>query len=192
MYPYSSLPPAPSTSGSPCSFKPCPASAGTACVGWEAEGGRVFGGVVAGTEVEEWARGASWGPGTGVGFSGLRETLSVFNSCTCWGNNKGAVSDSERMAASCEHCWQDADIPPWGWRCLSQLDLWWERQRDVFKLILQQTFSISGEFDSHISTQVSNQYVLLATDHIYKDLLQNIRPKQNLQASSFARMKLKH
>lgn len=106
IYPYSSFPPEPSTSGSPCSFKPCPASAGAACVDWEAEGGRVLDGAVAGTEVEDWAGGASWGPGTGVGFSGLRETLSVFNSCTCWGNDKGAVRDSERMAASCEHCWQ--------------------------------------------------------------------------------------
>lgn len=83
MYPYSSLPPVPSTSGSPCFFKPCPASAGAACGGWEAEGGRPapLVGAVAGIEVEEGAGGASGGPGTGAGLSGLRDTLSVFNSC---------------------------------------------------------------------------------------------------------------
>lgn len=38
-------------------------------------------GAVAGIEVEEGAGGASEGPGTGAGLSGLRDTLSVFNSC---------------------------------------------------------------------------------------------------------------
>jgi len=84
MYPYSSLAPVPSTSGGPCSFKPCPPSAGVACGCWEAEGRRLallaLG--VDGTEVEVGAGGASWGPGSGPGFAGLFDTLSVFNSCS--------------------------------------------------------------------------------------------------------------
>lgn len=81
MYPYSSLPPVPSTSGSPCFLKSCPVSAGAACGGWDAEAGRMALLVGVGVQVEERAGVASGGPGTGAGFSGLWDTLSVFSSC---------------------------------------------------------------------------------------------------------------
>lgn len=107
MYPYSSLAPVPSTSGSPCSFKSCPASAGAACGGWDADAERLalLAGGVAGTEAEEGAGGAPGGLGTGAGFSGLRDTLSVFNSCIYMviENDRKPVSDRRCMIAACEH-----------------------------------------------------------------------------------------
>lgn len=52
-------------------------------MGWEpaAEGLALFVEAVAGTEVEEGAGGTSGRPGTAGGFSGLRDSLSVLNSC---------------------------------------------------------------------------------------------------------------
>lgn len=97
MYPYSSLPPVPSTSGNPCSFRPTPGAAGAACGAWDAEGGRLalLAGAVAGANTEEGAGGAAAGPetGTGAGFSGLWDTLSVFSSCIYRENDGRAVSD---------------------------------------------------------------------------------------------------
>lgn len=52
-----------------------------------------------GIEVEERAGAASGGPGTGAGFSGLRDTLSVFNSCIMIEE----LSVKASTIASCEH-----------------------------------------------------------------------------------------
>lgn len=137
MYPYSSLPPVPSTRGSPCSLEPCPASAGGACGGWEAEAGRMALLVGVGIEVEERAGSASGGPGTGAGFSGLRDTLSVFNSCM-YRVMIEELSVKASTIASCEHWGQWTPyIPPSGWWGLSQLGLCWERQTDIFKQVPQ-------------------------------------------------------
>lgn len=50
-------------------------------------------GGVAGTEAEDVAGGAAGGPGTGAGFAGLWDTLSVFNSCIYGGNGRRPVSE---------------------------------------------------------------------------------------------------